>query len=66
MENKDPVILSGAEAQAKPSAAEVSKSFQLGNIPGMKERFAVLNHLILRDLNGTNATPTFSNYVFTY
>lgn len=62
MENKDPVILSGAEAQAKPSAAEVSKSFQLGNIPGMKERFAVLNHLILRDLNGTNATPTFSKY----
>lgn len=62
MENKDPVILSGAEAQAKPSAAEVSKSFQLGNIPGMKERFAVLNHLILRDLNGTNAAPTFSKY----
>ena len=50
------------EPAQKQSPADVSKSFNFAAIPGMKERFAALNHLILRDLNGTNASPTFSKY----
>lgn len=59
-----PIILTSPEnGPQKPSPAEVSRSFDFSTtLPGMRERFAALNHLILRDLNGTNATPTFQKY----
>ncbi len=45
-----------------PSSAEASAKFNLDGMVQMPERFAVLNRLITRDLNGRNRAPTFYLY----
>lgn len=43
----------------------MSKSIQQSDLSGMinlPERFAMLNHMIMRDLNGQQAAPIFSRY----
>ena len=37
-------------------------TFDAKGVIKMPQRFAVLNRLITRDLNGTNASPTFYRY----
>ena len=59
------VEVSSLTSPKKPVADTVAEDLnfdKMMRLPGMSDKFAKLNRLIMRDLNGTNSAPTFSIY----
>lgn len=51
-----------AEGQSGVAAGKPEAKIDVSSMIGVSERFAVINKLITRDLNGTYTTPTFNLY----
>ena len=59
---KSPPAKLGAKAKQDAAIKDERKDFDMSKMIRISEKFAVMNKLIMKDLNGNYAKPTFSSY----